>query len=463
MIPTLALLALITPAQDAEPAGPFPSVIERVRLDTWAELLLETDELPGFAVGMLRGDQRWLGGYGETALGNGKTPNALTRYEIGSLTKLFTGILLAEMALKGDVRIDQPVDDLLPDGLVAPASGDHRIQLVHLATHTSGMPRLPGNLDLAVDPERPYENYTSESLVSALAETKLTSIPGRLYAYSNYGYGLLGTLLASSQQLGYERLLAARVLGPLGLFHTTLTRNAESEARMAPPYAAGLRPVAPWLFRVMAPCGALVSSTTDMLALLEAQLGKAPASMIPALDLAASQIWTNPATPMDMGLGWHRNRRNGSLFHSGQTGGYYSFIALDIEREIGVVVLTNSSTSLIEDWGQRAFQLLRGDSYIEAMHYRAQKPRPASELNGLVGDYGMLGLGTMKITQVEGRLFAQLGTQDSYRLYADAEKDDLFFYRSVDAELRFDRDSTPQRVTLLQSGREFTGTLSDGR
>lgn len=463
MIPTLALLALLSPAQDAEPTGPFPSVIERVRLDAWAELLLETDELPGFAVGMVRGDQRWLGGYGETALGSGKTPNALTRYEIGSLTKLFTGILLAEMALGGDVRIDQPIDELLPDGLTAPSSGDHRIQLIHLATHTSGLPRLPGNLELEGDPERPYENYTSQALVSALAETRLTSIPGRLYAYSNYGYGLLGTLLASSQQLGYERLLSARVLGPLGLFHTTLTRNAESEARMAPPYAAGMRPVAPWLFRVMAPCGALVSSTTDMLALLEAHLGKAPASLIPALDLAASQMWTNPAAPLDMGLGWHRNRANGSIFHSGQTGGYYSFIAMDLEREIGVVVLANSSSPLVEDWGQRAFQLLRSDSYVEAMRYRQQKPRPASELRDLVGDYSMPGLGTMKITMVEGRLFAQLEAQNAYRLYADAEKDDLFFYRSVEAELRFDRDGEPQRLTLLQAGREFTGALSDGR
>ena len=132
-------------------------------------------------------------GYGATAKGSDRVPDEHTVFEIGSVTKVFTAILMQEMAGRGEVKVDQPVRELLPPGTVVPKRGDREITLFDLSTHSAGLPRMPGNWqDGMKSDDEPYANYTPEHLYKALATTRLRWTPGTKDDYSNYGVGLLG-------------------------------------------------------------------------------------------------------------------------------------------------------------------------------------------------------------------------------------------------------------------------------
>ena len=137
-----------------------------------------------------------------------------TLFEIGSITKVFTGILLAEMAERGNVRLEQPVAELLPGDVVVPSRHGRQIRLVDLSTHSSGLPRMPDNFTPA-DPGNPYADYTVAKLYDFLRRHELRRDIGVEAEYSNVGVGLLGHALARRAGTSYEALVTARILDPL--------------------------------------------------------------------------------------------------------------------------------------------------------------------------------------------------------------------------------------------------------
>jgi D-alanyl-D-alanine-carboxypeptidase/D-alanyl-D-alanine-endopeptidase len=265
-----------------------------------------------------------------------------TLFEIGSITKVFTGILLAEMAERGEVRLDQPVAELLPAGTRVPSRNGRQIRLVDLATHSSGLPRLPNNFAPA-DITNPYVDYDDAKLYEFLRTYELTRDVGAAFEYSNLGVGLLGHALALRGGMSYEALVTERILKPLGLHSTKIQLAPEDSARLARGHNASGAPVHNWDLDVLVGAGGLRSNVDDMLTFLAANI--APSEPPLGRALKRSHIkrfssggqngtglnWGNFYTPTGVRIVWH----------NGGTAGYRTYAGFDPERRIGVVVLSN--------------------------------------------------------------------------------------------------------------------------
>lgn len=268
--------------------------------------------------------------------------DADTLFEIASLTKLFTALLLADMALRGEVSLDDPAQKYLPAGVTMPTRGGRQITLRDLAMHVSGLPRLPDNIAHA-DPADPYAAYTESDLLDFLRDHELARDAGSRVEYSNLGVGLLGYLLGRAAGRDYADLLRERITGPLGMEDTAIALSPAQQARFAPGHDAALQPAPPWHFAALAGAGALRSTMADMLIFAAAALDpRSPIADAMALSLE-SRAAAGPQA--DFALGW-MVAKPGSvelLLHSGGTGGHRSSIALDPASGRGVVVLTNSA------------------------------------------------------------------------------------------------------------------------
>lgn len=262
----------------------------------------------------------------------GGDPTAL--FQIGSVTKVVTSLVLATYVVDGDLRLDQPVGDLVDD-LRGPAA---MLTLEQLATHTSGLPRVPRELwsrALQRHPD-PYADVDHEFLVRSLADVRPRARPRWRPAYSNLGVGLLGHALARHAALGYDALVRERVGGPLGL-SVTACDPADPEPghrRRGRPHGTA------WRFDALAGCGALWSSLADLQRFLAAQLHPPAGRLGEAVRL--TQEPRVPGRRMDMCLGWMRlHGRDGTmLWHNGGTAGYRSFVG--VQDGSAVAVLTAS-------------------------------------------------------------------------------------------------------------------------
>jgi len=316
---------------------------------------------PGIVVGMIAADpeERWVVGYGRLSATDERVPDGDTVFEIASITKVFTGILLAQAVVNGEVKLDDPISMYLPDGVTAPEYEGRSITLLDLATHTSGLPRWPFNVH-PKDPSNPYADYTPDQMYAFLSGYRLTRAPGSTYEYSSYGFGLLGNLLARrAGQADYEALLLERITRPLGMDSTRIELTPEMLSNLATPHSSYSVAASNYDDPTLAGAGQIRSTANDMLTFLAANIGITDTELQPALQLA-----NTPQRPGEMwtlayiGLGWNLpGSGNGIHYHGGGAFGYSSFLAWDSERKIGVVVLMNVYDGPRE---RIAFPLLRG-------------------------------------------------------------------------------------------------------
>src|SRR5262245_40545413 len=188
-------------------------------------------------------------------------------FEIGSITKVFTALLFAEMVERGEVKPDDPVSKFLPERVAIPSRNGKQITLLHLVTHVSGLPRIPDNLK-TTDLTNPYADYDAAKLYEFLSRYTLPRDPGEKHEYSNLGAGLLGHALSLRAGKPYEELIRQRILEPLRMTATSLN----SRQGMATGHTGDLKPVTPWDFQVLAPAGAIRSTAGDMLNFAAAHL-----------------------------------------------------------------------------------------------------------------------------------------------------------------------------------------------
>ncbi|MFE1959413.1 serine hydrolase domain-containing protein [Streptomyces sp. NPDC059479] len=340
----------------------------------------------GVAVAIRQGERRAVMTYGSTAYG-GAPVTADTRFETGSLTKCFTALLLAELAARGEVSYGDPLTWLLPPGSV-PAPRGGPITLLHLATHTSGLPRLPPGLLAGAAPRwfsNPYAGFRTDDLLRALARTRPSARPGERVRYSNFGVGLLGHLLgrAVPGRLGYGELLADRVLEPLGLHRTGCAPGLQQ----ATGYWHG-RARPPWRIPGLAGAGAVRSSARDLLTLLDALLDASPCGSLDASP--DTPVGASPDAPARDGsvplpaplrtaladvvrprlalrggsrrlaLVWNiRVRPDGDVYHhSGGTRGFTAFAGFSPRHRTAVVALANTAPSADQRFIQSAYGTL---------------------------------------------------------------------------------------------------------
>jgi D-alanyl-D-alanine-carboxypeptidase/D-alanyl-D-alanine-endopeptidase len=267
-------------------------------------------------------------------------------FEIGSITKTFTGTLLADMAREGLVALDDPVNRHLPDGVRVPSRG-REITLEDLASHRSGLPGVPkGLLRRALWPDRqdPYARWDAARLEAAVPTTRPRREPGRRPAYSNYGVGLLGYVLARRAGTSYEGLVRERICVPLELRDTWIETPEADGGRVAEGHNRRGRPVPPWHLAALTGAGGLRSTAADLLAYMRLH------EMDPEDPLAAAAAETRRARishrKMSVGLGWMSlapggKRRRRVFLHEGGTGGYRSFAGFAPDAGVATVVLAN--------------------------------------------------------------------------------------------------------------------------
>ncbi|MGP3984976.1 serine hydrolase domain-containing protein [Streptomyces sp. KR80] len=282
-----------------------------------------------------------------------------TRFELGSVTKTFTALLLAEMVTRGDVRLDDPITAYLPAGAAPRHPSARRITLLHLATHTSGLPRLPANLYPVALPRwgsNPYADYTPEHLLQAASRIRLHGRPGTRLHYSNFGVGLLGRLLAEAVGEDYERLVAARVCAPLGMTGT----HAGTTSDDATGYRRG-RPVPPWLIPGLPGAGCLRSSASDLLHYLDALVHPDATPLgAPLHDVCRARL-VAPHGGDRLCLVWNLRSFPGHelVFHSGGTRGFTTFAGFSRQAGVGLAAATNTAPTLRGTFIRTAYQMLK--------------------------------------------------------------------------------------------------------
>jgi CubicO group peptidase (beta-lactamase class C family) len=269
-------------------------------------------------------------------------------FEIGSITKTFTGTLLALMAHEGLVALDDPVNRHLPAGVRVPSRG-REITLEDLASHRSGLPGLPrGLLRRALWPDRhdPYARWDAARLEAAVPRSRPRREPGRRPAYSNYGFGLLGYVLARLAGTSYEDLVRERICRPLGLADTRIETPEADRRRLAEGHDRRGRPVSHWHLAALAGAGGLRSTAADLLAYMRLhEMGSEDPLAAAAAETRRARISRGR---MSIGLGWMSlapgwKLRRRVFLHEGGTGGFRSFAGFAPDEGVAVVVLANQA------------------------------------------------------------------------------------------------------------------------
>jgi CubicO group peptidase (beta-lactamase class C family) len=303
----------------------------------------------GIVVGLIDAEGQRIVSHGSLSQTDRSPVRGNTLFEIGSITKVFTALSLMQIVEQGKLTLDTAIASLLPAGITAPTRNGQQIRLAHLATHTSGLPRLPDNF-MPTDDSNPYADYTIAQLYEFLSHYTLPRDIGSEYEYSNVGAGLLGQLLSLQTGQDYESLIQTQIIQPLQMPDTAIQLSPDQRSRFATGHDPQLQPVSYWDFPALAAAGALRSTARDLLRLLAANLHDPIAQKTQAVQAQT----TIPG--IAIAYGWHRLQlpETEVFFHDGGTGGFRSFIGFVPAQQVGVVVLSNAAN----DIGDLALYLL---------------------------------------------------------------------------------------------------------
>ena len=358
-------------------------------------------------------------------------------FEIGSITKVFTGVLLADMAARDEVSLADPVAKYLPEGVNMPSRGGREITLLDLATHHSALPRLPDNMSSS-DAANPYADYSAEQMYTFLSGWELSRDIGSEYEYSNLAVGLLGHVLARISGGSYESLVRERILIPLGMARTGIALDEDMQNWMADGHDQEGNVVPLWDLSTLAGAGALRSDVTDMLVFLAANTGP-PKTPLERSMRDSHEVQKQVNKRLSVALNWHVQHigEEKILWHNGGTAGFRTFIGFDPSEGVGVVVLTNSSHGA-DDIG---FHLINPDLQLaESPIERVEINVPRDILDTYVGEYELTPDFTIVVTRKRRRLYVQGTGQEKFQVFAESET--KFFYKVVDAQISFvDEDS----------------------
>lgn len=446
------VLGFSLPAQQ-QSASTGASAAQATRLLSDAEILaiikqrVDDKRSAGIVVGVIDADGRQrIVSYGDP--GPGQPPlDGNSVFEIGSISKVFTSTVLAQLVQEGKVRLDDPAQKYLPSTVQVPTRNGKAITLGNLAMQNSGLPRLPSNLKPA-DSANPYADYTVQQMYDFLSSYQLTRDPGAEFEYSNLGVGLLGHILSRATGLSYEELERQRVWAPLGMTNTSITFTPWMKAHLAIGHDPQGQVAANWDLPTLAGAGAIRSTTNDMLKFMDANLHPERGALQRAMAFAHEQ--RAPAGNMGIGLNWLIAHAGPDtiLWHNGGTGGYRTFIGFEPSRKTGVVVMTNSAGDGADDVG---FHILNSGLPL------VPKPAPQKERTAIdvrpeilaryVGRYQLAPAFILEVTFKDNELYAQATGQQIVRLWPESETS--FFLKEVDARVDFVRDAQGNTTGLV--------------
>lgn len=405
----------------------------------------------GIVVGIVDADGRRIIGHGDLKLDGGQEPDGNTVFEIGSISKPFTALLLADMVERGELNLEDPVVEFLPESVVVPTLNERQITLLDLVTHRSGLPRNADNLDS----EEAYAGYSAEQTYEFLKSYTPTRNVGTQFEYSNVGLGLLGHVLSLAAGTDYATLLQERILTPLEMEDTAIALSSALEMRLAEGHSFFREPVPNLDLGILAGAGGLRSTAGDMLQFLAANVGLVPSDLSAAMD-ETHIVRNSTETPgLDIGLSWLIFNIAGKriIWHDGATFGYRSFTGFDKASQTGVIVLSNSAHD-ISDIGLHLLDRRLPLAVLDPLPTLADVDPLI--YGDYVGDYELAPEFILSVTQEDDILFVQATDQLKLPVFPSSETE--FFYTIINAQITFFRDEQGMvsHLVIRQNGVENT-------
>lgn len=401
-------------------------------IDPIANVLVNGGWMTSLSIGVLHPNGIEYYNYGRLNKGTFEAPTKNSVYEIGSISKVFTALLLANASLEGDVPIDDPIQSWSPEGWSIPKKDGVAISAAHLSSHTSGLPRLPVNFAPG-DLRNPYVDYTPELLKAGLAETSLDSVPGSDVVYSNLGVGLLGYLLTERYQTEYDVLLRSQLLSPLQLNSTGVSISEAIQKRRVQGHDMIGVATPDWDFGSLFGMGDLNSSTKDLLRFASFQLNPGDGQLGEAIRLTHSPRMDRPGGGQ-VGLGWHIGlaEEKSILWHNGGTGGARSFLAFDPSNQTAVVILNSDPAPFTDMLGLSLMQILAGKPFN--MEVPTVTKLTKQQLSEHCGKFQLGPDTVLSFSATESHLIVSIPGQPPFPVYPATE--DKYF--SVHAPLKFE-------------------------
>ena len=328
---------------------------------------IEPNEKPAFGlmIGIIDGQNTYEYAYGHLSNKNNTKPNQNTIFQIGSISKVFTSTILMGMVQDSIVQLHDTITTFLPDSLAQQNPWLQNITLAQLATHTSGLPKTPYNISMTIiDKENPYANYQVQDLYHFLSSYTPIVVKKRKkstpFSYSNLGMGLLGHLLENAAEQSFDSLLSHYILSPLELKNTSLSLSEEQQKSLGIGHYFSGRTIKELTYKTLYSSEGLYSSLNDMIDFVKANL---------IID-NSNNIFIQTHTPLydtqmrwvKMAYGWFvisKGKKNSPtvITHSGRTGGYSNYVAFEKEKQLGIVVMSNSAHR-IDEIGIEIFEIL---------------------------------------------------------------------------------------------------------
>jgi serine-type D-Ala-D-Ala carboxypeptidase/endopeptidase len=317
----------------------------------------------GLVIGIVKGNQVVIKGYGIIRDGSAEKPDSNTLFELGSICKIFTSSALQMGVHRKTFDFKDPISKYLAPRVSVPNAFD--VTLLNLATHTSGFPRLPKMWsDKLSNMQNPYKDLTYNDLYDYL-KTCSENEPAGTFAYSNLGMGLLGHILELEYDKKYEDIIKEEICSKLGMNQTTITLSELQKKQVSQGYDSDGKPTSIWDFPVLTGAGGFLSNATDMIQFIKANLDENYSAISPQLITCHT-----PQLNGDTGLGWHlfngwvakMNALEGIRWHNGGTGGYRTYIGIDKKNKNGLIILSNS-TNNVTNLGMRLMLFIKKVSF----------------------------------------------------------------------------------------------------
>jgi CubicO group peptidase (beta-lactamase class C family) len=328
--------------------NPLKTVLDK-KVDSVALTFIEKSNTAGLSIGIIQNGAFYTYHYGEMDKETSKLPSDNTFYEIGSITKTFTGTLLAQAILDNKIKLDDDIRLYLPEKYPNLEFNGQPILIKHLANHTSGLQSFPSediSKQAGFDPKNPYKHYTSEMVLAYLHKVKLDTAAGVKLAYSNFGAGLLGIILEKTYKMSYGDLVKKYVAEALSMQDTKINIAPKDSVRFAKPYNETGKLSVYWDITGLGAAGAIRSTVSDMLKYAKANMDAANSAM------ARAQKPTFKDRPEnEIGLFWQLSTtKKGQLmtWHNGGTGGFTAFCGFIKAQNIAVVLLSNSANDVTQ-------------------------------------------------------------------------------------------------------------------
>jgi CubicO group peptidase (beta-lactamase class C family) len=446
-----------------------PIALSQNLTEQWVEAkakpLVDNRIVDGLSIGYIEGEHWGIVHLGASNKAK-KAPTNLTVYEIGSVSKIFTSLLLADAVVRGEIDLNAAADAANPAAIHLPSREGRSIKWIDLSTHRSGLPRLPGNLAVT-DLVNPYRDYDSKMAATFLNEYELPRHPGASQEYSNFGASILGYLVAAKAGKPYQTLLQERITEPLRMTDCTVALSSDQMNRLATPHNKFGSPASAWEFADLPGAGGVHATMRDMMRFAKAQLNPPTDTLGEAIELAWKQHSEADASGPATGLGWMIAGDGQTRWHNGGTGGFSSAVFINRKVKCAVIILCNTSvTNVLEPLATQMVMKAAGQKITAeptgTAEQNSDKLTVDSKLRSrLAGRYQLTPNFVFDVQDRDGHLMVGITNQPTQEVYPDTPT--RWSYRGVDATLEFKlpKTGTAKSLVLHQNGAKQTARRVD--